>query len=664
VKPTVSLRFTLSAIISLLALTVVAMVSAILIDAGYRQDEIDLQHKAVLYAGFFANELESAIAFGDHQTAREVLSGSASLDQDIESVGLFREDGSILEERGTDVPAPWAASPPSAQLRVSDTELEALAPVVSREGPRGVVVLRMSRAAMKRVCRAAALNAVAVGAGAVGMSILCAFFVSGWVSRRLGRIVAAASSVAKGDLRQPPLDPGLRDEIGHLALSFNGMVARLRDVIETHHAAEAAERHRLEQLVGERTREIEARSAELQESHERYRLIAETANAIPWEMKLPEGTFTYVGPQAVKLLGHSLELWKTPTVLRNLVPVEDLDQFEREATAAMKSGKRLDAELRIAAADGRLLDLRCVTDLRPDENQLVRGLLLDVTQRKKLESGLLQSQKLESIGRLASGIAEQIDAPIQSASDASRYLREAFDDLLALLGGYRQLRKEAEAGHVSQTALAAAREAEASSDIEYVSKKAPEALGRCHEGLGRVGQLIRSMQEFAQPTRREKSQADLNHALAATLTVAGSEIREVAEVETSFGDIPQIYCHAGELNQALLAIIVNAAQAVGEVVGRTSKRGVIRIETRREGNNVVVAISDSGAGIPAAVQPKIFDPFFTTKPIGKRTGNGLSVARNTVVDKHGGSMLVDSEVGRGTTFTIRLPISGGMRRAA
>jgi signal transduction histidine kinase len=138
----------------------------------------------------------------------------------------------------------------------------------------------------------------------------------------------------------------------------------------------------------------------------------------------------------------------------------------------------------------------------------------------------------------------------------------------------------------------------------------------------------------------------------------------VAEVETSFGDIPPIYCNAGELNQAFLGIIVNAAQAVGEVVGHTNKRGIIRIETRREGNNAVVAISDSGTGIPTAMQPKIFDPFFTTKPIGKRTGNGLSLARNTVVDKHGGSILVESEVGRGTTFTIRLPISAGTRRAA
>ncbi|MET0591870.1 MAG: ATP-binding protein, partial [Polyangiaceae bacterium] len=158
------------------------------------------------------------------------------------------------------------------------------------------------------------------------------------------------------------------------------------------------------------------------------------------------------------------------------------------------------------------------------------------------------------------------------------------------------------------------------------------------------------------PDQKEKMSADLNHALSTTLTIASNEYKYVAKIETDFGEIPAVLCHVNELNQAFLNIIVNASHAIADVVKNSDQKGLIRISTRRDGDSVVISISDTGGGIPEGVRSKIFEPFFTTKEIGKGTGQGLSIARSVVVDKHAGALSFESEMGKGTTFTIRLPV--------
>jgi signal transduction histidine kinase len=150
----------------------------------------------------------------------------------------------------------------------------------------------------------------------------------------------------------------------------------------------------------------------------------------------------------------------------------------------------------------------------------------------------------------------------------------------------------------------------------------------------------------------------LNQALQTTLAVAKNEYKYVADVTTELGDLPPVLCHVGDLNQVFLNVIVNAAHAIGDVVGQGGGKGTIRITTSQEGDLVRIDIADTGAGIPEAIRPRIFDPFFTTKEVGKGTGQGLSIARSIVMTKHNGSLTFESEVGKGTTFTIRLPIGG------
>jgi signal transduction histidine kinase len=165
------------------------------------------------------------------------------------------------------------------------------------------------------------------------------------------------------------------------------------------------------------------------------------------------------------------------------------------------------------------------------------------------------------------------------------------------------------------------------------------------------------MKEFAQPDIREKSLADLNRALETTLTVAANEYKSVADVETDLAELPSVRCHLGDLNQVFLSLIVNAAQAIADVVGTSGARGRILVRSARDGDHVRVDIHDTGCGIPDAIRERIFDPFFTTKEVGRGSGQGLAIAHSVVVDKHGGSLTFDSTVGKGSVFTIRLPIA-------
>jgi signal transduction histidine kinase len=302
--------------------------------------------------------------------------------------------------------------------------------------------------------------------------------------------------------------------------------------------------------------------------------------------------------------------------------------------------------------------VNCETSDGTGQHKIMRGMMLDVTDQRRLENDLAQAQKLESVGRLAAGVAHEINTPVQFVSDSVLFVREAMDDLGGIVGKYRELRTAAEQGEDLAAAIKAAQEAEDDADLDYILENAPVALDRAREGLGRVAAIVRSMKEFAHPDRKEMVQTDLNQAIASTLVIASNEYKYVAEVSTEFGDLPPVDCYAGEINQVVLNLIVNAAHAIADVVKGTPAKGNIRVSTRVLDGHVEIAIGDTGKGIPAEVRSRIFDPFFTTKEVGKGTGQGLAIARTVVVDKHKGTLHFETELGRGSTFFIRLPIKG------
>ncbi len=279
----------------------------------------------------------------------------------------------------------------------------------------------------------------------------------------------------------------------------------------------------------------------------------------------------------------------------------------------------------------------------------------EMLERGRVEAELRLAQRLESVGQLAAGVAHEINTPIQYVSDSLYFLNGAFSDLLPVLATTREtVSRLTELG-----ATDAAQRVEAAwddADADFVLEQAPKALERAQDGVDRVAKIVRAMKAFAHPGADEARAEDLNAALANTLVVANNEYKYVADVEADYGELPLVTCRLGELNQVFLNLVVNAAHAIDAVVAGGDARGRITVRTRHDGDAAVIEVEDTGAGIPDDIRDKIWDPFFTTKPVGKGTGQGLTIAR-TIVARHGGTLSFEPGAGgRSTRFVVRLPV--------
>jgi PAS domain S-box-containing protein len=287
------------------------------------------------------------------------------------------------------------------------------------------------------------------------------------------------------------------------------------------------------------------------------------------------------------------------------------------------------------------------------------GLKEDITEKLAMEAQLRQSQKLESIGQLAAGIAHEINTPIQYIGDNTTFLKESWGHLAALLAAVQKLRDEVNPGIVSQATIDNFDRCSEAADVDYLAQDVPRAIDQTLEGVQRVAAIVSAMKEFSHPGSQGRRAIDLNRAIETTVTISRNEWKYVAEVDTQLDpNLPLVPCLAGEINQVLLNLVVNAAHAIADIAaqGRPGM-GTITLSSRRDGDWVEISVADTGTGIPENIREKVFDPFFTTKELGKGTGQGLMLAHSVVVKKHGGSIWLDSEVGKGTTFFVRLPLS-------
>ncbi|MDF3071926.1 MAG: domain S-box protein [Polyangiaceae bacterium] len=259
----------------------------------------------------------------------------------------------------------------------------------------------------------------------------------------------------------------------------------------------------------------------------------------------------------------------------------------------------------------------------------------EMLRRERMEIELRQAQKLEAVGQLASGIAHEINTPIQHVGDSLYFLREAFGDVLRVVEGYQETYSVSESVDRHQS-LATARRLEDDVDLAGLRTEIPEAFERALDGARQVTSIVQAMKTFSH-TSPDKAPLDLNQAIENTLTVARNEYRFVADLATELSTIPEVVCNAAAIRQVLLNLIVNAAHAIGDVVGKSGQRGRITIRTEHRGDMVMVAVTDTGTGIPEGIRDRIFDPFFTTKPPGKGSGQGLAISRS-IVDQHGGRL--------------------------
>lgn len=402
--------------------------------------------------------------------------------------------------------------------------------------------------------------------------------------------------------------------------------------------------------------------------HQQLQDMLSASNTIVYKTTIQSGYHNiFISDNIRRILGFKPEEFYADSKFweNHLHPDERRQILEECAYQLSHESGRL--EYRFLGSDGKYHwisdSFRILHDTSQNPCELL-GAWTDITNKKdiehtrdKLETELRLAHKLEAIGQLASGIAHEINTPLQFVGDSLHFLKSAFEDLQSLIESYKRTfagLSDASAYEASQREI---EESEENYDLAYLQEHMPKAFERTLDGLQHITEIVRAMKEFAHSTPEEKRHADINRALTNTITISRNEYKYVADIETDFGEIPQVSCNIGELNQVFLNLIVNGAHAIGDVVGTTGKKGLIKISTSCESDKVIIAINDNGAGIPEKIHNRIFDPFFTTKPVGKGSGQGLSLCYNIVVTKHGGKLTFETEVGKGTTFFICIPIN-------
>ncbi|WP_051559963.1 two-component system sensor histidine kinase NtrB [Marinobacterium jannaschii] len=284
-------------------------------------------------------------------------------------------------------------------------------------------------------------------------------------------------------------------------------------------------------------------------------------------------------------------------------------------------------------------------------------LLDDITTKVEAEKEAQQAERLKSIGQLAAGIAHEINTPIQYVGDNLHFLRDAFTDVAQF------------AGHCSEWVLKQPPGPEITRlqslidelELDYLMDEVPRAVLQALDGVDHVSRIVRAMKDFSHPGSDEKVETDINRVIQTTVTITRNIWKHIAELQLDLDPaLPLIRTYPGPLSEVMLNLIVNASDAIADVVeGEEGTKGELRIASSADGSWLEIRVSDSGGGIPAEVQPFIFDQFFTTKPVGKGTGQGLSISHKVIQEQHGGTLTFCSEPGSGSCFIIRLPLSEG-----
>jgi PAS domain S-box-containing protein len=377
------------------------------------------------------------------------------------------------------------------------------------------------------------------------------------------------------------------------------------------------------------------------------------------------GVIEFVNPAFERITGYRRDeiIGKTPRLLKS----GDQDpEFYDALWTTIRRGDVWTGFVRNRAKDGSSFEVtETISPVRDETGSITHFVAVchDMTDQRSLELQLRQAQKLEAIGQLAAGVAHEINTPTQYVGDNIRFLRDAFTDLSGVLAPLRQLHQSL-GSQAADPLVVAAKGALERADTDYLVAEIPKAIDQALDGVTRISRIVRAMKEFSHPGGG-KGLVDLNHAIDNTVTVATNEWKYVADVEIDLDPaLPPVPCAVGEINQVVLNLIVNAVHAIEGARGGGGGKGHIRITTRHEGGSAVIRIADDGTGIPDKVRARVFEPFFTTKEVGRGTGQGLALAHAVVTRKHGGTIDFDTELGKGTTFTVRLPLQPSREAAA
>lgn len=440
----------------------------------------------------------------------------------------------------------------------------------------------------------------------------------------------------------------------------------------------------------------------IRESEAKFRSMVENANDIIY-LLTPEGLFSYVTPNCAQMWGyHPSELQGTSYT--KLLHPEDLAAYQEALAQPIETGqKQAGIEYRIRHKDGswrwHASNLSAVHNSRGRVLSVI-GIAHDITARvlaeearqkseaqlrqqthdlertvlklQQAQTQLVQSEKMSSLGQMVAGIAHEINNPVGFIHGNLKHACDYIKDILELLMLYQQ-----EFPNPSRKIAAALEEI----DLDFIREDLPKILGSMEVGTTRIREIVRSLRNFSRLDEAERKAVDLHSGLDSTLMILGTRLKATAErpeivTLKEYGDLPHVECFAGQLNQVFMNICANAIDAIDEAWAMRSAKAehhtlettplappqirvvteVIPSDDPKLLNNISIRISDNGLGMPETIRQRLFDPFFTTKPVGKGTGLGLSISYQIVTQTHGGQLRCTSEPGKGTEFTIEIPV--------
>ncbi len=455
----------------------------------------------------------------------------------------------------------------------------------------------------------------------------------------------------------------LRDANGEVF----GILCTVEDITERKQAEETLKRYNetLETQVKQRTAQLQQTMAQLQEAQR----IAQIGN---WDLNVATGQFS--GSEAAyRVFGRSVEKDRLTPIedLEKFYPPKDLEKLQQAMTRTVQTGETFDLELAMFKINGEPgyvhLKAEAVKNKQGEVTHLF-GTLMNITERKEIEyklkqqtkqlkntlkelkqtqAQIIQSEKMSSLGQMVAGVAHEINNPVNFIHANLEYAEEYSQDLLELIELYQEYCPE-----VSE----AIQERIEEIDLEYLQADYPQLLQSMKTGTERIQTIVLSLRNFSRLDESEMKEADINQGLESTLLILQNRLKESIpslEVIKNYGDLPQINCYPGQLNQVFMNIFSNAIDAIeGQ-----SQPGQIWVKTELLDNNrMIIRIADNGYGIPENKLKKIFDPFYTTKPVGKGTGLGLSISYQIITEKHKGKLYCYSIPGQETEFIIELPI--------
>lgn len=432
------------------------------------------------------------------------------------------------------------------------------------------------------------------------------------------------------------------------------MAGKIRNVV-FHKAVFYNEQNEVAGLIGTMLdiTEIKAVQQELRASKDHLNLILESVPAGIMIVDSEKESINYINPAALKLLQRD----KTAIIGKSYQEFMRASEQGKDTTGNPEHSNVNTDFFLLLPDETKMPVLKNTVNLEIDGRRQSLVSFVDISQLRETEQALAQAQKLESIGQLAAGIAHEINTPIQFVGDNTHFFKDAFNDILQLLKVIDETKSAYKNGRDVGENIKEMDHLEKTLDLEFLTEEIPRAVEQSLDGIERISKIVKAMKEFSHPGSKEKTRVDINRAINNTITVSRNEWKYIADLHTDFQkNIPPVPLYPDKFNQVILNMIINAAHAIAECPGRENNKGTITIITKYFDNTVEIRISDNGTGIPEDIQKKIFDPFFTTKEIGKGTGQGLSISHDVIVKKHSGRIHVESTPGKGTTFTIRLPM--------